>query len=70
MKVRVLREHDNPFGDEFTKRVNCTYEHPDPAQLIASGLVEDASKPKHKAAPAPAVATAREAPAATAERPA
>lgn len=39
-RVRTVRVHINAYGDKPEKGEGDPYDHPDPAQLIADGLVE------------------------------
>ena len=52
MKVRVKIDHDNGYGDTWSKKKGSTYKLPDEhaAALIASGLVEE-DKGSARAAP-------------------
>lgn len=43
MKVRSVRPHDNAYGESYAKPKGTVYEHPAPEQLIADGVVEEAS---------------------------
>lgn len=51
MKVKVLRDHDNGFGETFEKKVGSTYEVDEASaqQLVSSKLVEEVKSASKKA---------------------
>lgn len=64
MWVRTLKQHGNAYGPiypdgvdaaragpAYSKRIRDVYEHPDPDQLIAGRVLEEAEMPAHLVPP-------------------
>lgn len=49
MLVRVLRKHNNAFGDHYFKVAGDVYDHPSPGALIKAKKLEAADTPVPKA---------------------
>lgn len=45
MLVRVLKAHNNPFGESYFKKVGDTYDHPSPESLIKAKKLEAIDAP-------------------------